>query len=167
MASLRRWAGSNLICACGYDTMAFAAVFSPLDGIPWGWFDGCACSSTTPTNLHQHGLGTSDLTSHHHSTCHSFCSGHIDLLFVPQTHQTFSCLRDCASCSFILECSPPWWQLRSPLHFTQVCSSITLTERLSLTIVWKSIPIFSYHLCSLLLSTASFFFLPLLGIWYK
>lgn len=48
---------------------------------------GCACHSM---NLHQHTVGTSDLTSCDHSTPNT-CSG---LLTVPQTHQAFPWLKD-------------------------------------------------------------------------
>lgn len=68
-------------------------------------------------NLHQHTVGTSDLTSRHHSTPHT-CSG---LLTVPQTHQAFPWLRD-----FVLP------GLHSGMFFTLITAEFTPSFHLSL-----------------------------------
>lgn len=95
---------------------------------------GLACQGYKP---HQHAPDTSDLTSRYPSSPSLLSCSHwpphspSNILSIPLS-QGF-----CASCSLILECSSPWWLLGSHSRFPQVCSSITLAERLSLLCIKK------------------------------
>lgn len=119
-------------------------VLSP-DGVQRGWLEGASYSSTTPatalpakaTNLINTLRTLLTSTSRYPSSPSLlFCSnwpphGPSNILSIPLS-QGF-----CASCSLVLECSSPWWLLGSHSRFTQVCSSITLAERLSLLCIEK------------------------------